>query len=242
MNAFRIGRRLGAASALAAALAFQAAPAAADIPNPYSVTFDAGDISNPVVITFDGLVDGSVLDGLGAQLTLTLLSISGSTYTFDFDMFNPTDGSIWDTARITGFGFDIDPNAISATLTSDDFKFTGAGNYPDNGLEDHAVELCFTNNKNGNCAGSKGGVEIGGSGDGIFALTFASPPTDVTLSGFIVRYQGLASDQYPGIGSATGIPVPGIPEPATWAMMIIGFAAVGSQMRRRRRQVAVSFA
>ena len=35
-------------------------------------------------------------------------------------------------------------------------------------------------------------------------------------------------------GTATG-DIPGIPEPATWAMMIIGFAGVGAALRSRRR-------
>ena len=30
-------------------------------------------------------------------------------------------------------------------------------------------------------------------------------------------------------------PVPGIPEPATWMMMLAGFALVGTAMKRRRR-------
>ncbi|MBT2186741.1 PEP-CTERM sorting domain-containing protein [Sphingobium sp. H33] len=34
-------------------------------------------------------------------------------------------------------------------------------------------------------------------------------------------------------------PTPGVPEPATWAMMIGGFALAGVAMRRRK--VAVSF-
>ncbi len=33
-----------------------------------------------------------------------------------------------------------------------------------------------------------------------------------------------------------------VPEPATWAMMIFGFGAVGSTMRYRRRKTTVSFA
>jgi hypothetical protein len=33
-----------------------------------------------------------------------------------------------------------------------------------------------------------------------------------------------------------------VPEPATWAMMIIGFGAVGSAMRARRGKASVSFA
>jgi len=35
---------------------------------------------------------------------------------------------------------------------------------------------------------------------------------------------------------------PAVPEPATWAMMIIGFAAIGRSMRARRNSTAVSFA
>jgi hypothetical protein len=35
---------------------------------------------------------------------------------------------------------------------------------------------------------------------------------------------------------------PAVPEPATWAMMIIGFGAVGSAMRARRGKASVSFA
>lgn len=34
----------------------------------------------------------------------------------------------------------------------------------------------------------------------------------------------------------------GVPEPATWAMMIVGMGAVGATMRRRRAKVSVSYA
>ena len=43
------------------------------------------------------------------------------------------------------------------------------------------------------------------------------------------------------ISSATGYDyqsTPGVPEPATWAMMIIGFGAAGSMIRRRKAAVA----
>jgi hypothetical protein len=35
---------------------------------------------------------------------------------------------------------------------------------------------------------------------------------------------------------------PAVPEPATWAMMILGLGAVGCSMRARRAQTKVSFA
>lgn len=42
-------------------------------------------------------------------------------------------------------------------------------------------------------------------------------------------------------GRAGEVTIPGIPEPATWAMMIAGFGMVGAAMRRRQK-VAVTYA
>lgn len=39
-----------------------------------------------------------------------------------------------------------------------------------------------------------------------------------------------------------GVSISAVPEPATWAMMLIGFAAAGSMMRRRRNAMAVTYA
>jgi hypothetical protein len=36
--------------------------------------------------------------------------------------------------------------------------------------------------------------------------------------------------------------VPAIPEPATWAMMLLGFGATGLMIRRRRRPVLAQLA
>lgn len=43
-----------------------------------------------------------------------------------------------------------------------------------------------------------------------------------------------------GSSGGTTPPVPGIPEPGTWALMILGFGAVGASLRRRNRQVRLS--
>lgn len=42
-----------------------------------------------------------------------------------------------------------------------------------------------------------------------------------------------------GVNSMAGIYIAGIPEPATWATMILGFGFAGSVLRRRRRPVAI---
>jgi hypothetical protein len=41
---------------------------------------------------------------------------------------------------------------------------------------------------------------------------------------------------------AIGAPIPAVPEPSTWAMMILGFAGVGFLAHRRRNKAALRFA
>lgn len=41
-------------------------------------------------------------------------------------------------------------------------------------------------------------------------------------------------------GFAIGWPVPNVPEPATWAMLIVGFFGAGSALRRNRRKLALA--
>lgn len=44
----------------------------------------------------------------------------------------------------------------------------------------------------------------------------------------------------PGTGGGTPPPVAGVPEPATWTMMLIGFGAIGGHVRRERRNRAAA--
>jgi len=80
-------------------------------------------------------------------------------------------------------------------------------------------------------------------------LTQVAAPASLTFNDFAAHYQALADgsstvgvaaerplppilDQNPNLG---GLPVP---EPATWALMIAGFGAVGAVLRRRRGVLA----
>lgn len=78
-----------------------------------------------------------------------------------------------------------------------------------------------------------------------------NPPPDLTKGlptfaelaasrGGVVTFNG--NGQY-GEGTFTYAPFSaGVPEPATWGMMILGFGLVGAAMRMRRRKVAVFYA
>jgi len=57
---------------------------------------------------------------------------------------------------------------------------------------------------------------------------------------FVFRNGGTNGSSFLAVGGSLGDPTPGgIPEPATWAMLILGFASVGAAMRRRRLSLAV---
>lgn len=88
-----------------------------------------------------------------------------------------------------------------------------------------------------------------GVGGGLFAENYNNK--------YLGQYYGPSSNTIPGAASAfirdnlSGqgkinyafrVTTGAVPEPATWAMMIGGFGAVGASMRYRRRKVTVSFA
>jgi hypothetical protein len=49
-------------------------------------------------------------------------------------------------------------------------------------------------------------------------------------------YFGVSDDIFEDNGGSFTLSIGGVPEPATWAMMILGFGVVGGAMRVRRRQ------
>jgi hypothetical protein len=64
-------------------------------------------------------------------------------------------------------------------------------------------------------------------------------PTDIPITADENNYiviKGLSRGAGPYGGTVTFTPTPAVPEPATWAMMLFGFAGVGFGMRRRKKQ------
>jgi len=73
-------------------------------------------------------------------------------------------------------------------------------------------------------------------------------PFQLNIGNYTINYAGTVSGEPAGVGSnitfAEGMAGGGVPEPASWAMMIGGFGLVGGTLRRRRAilRTTVSFA
>lgn len=214
---------LGAATALAYAV-----PVAANIVSYNGTNYNPGD---SLTIFFAGQSDGNPVPGLTASLFLTFVGVdTNGDYQFLYNLVNTS--TMNPLSEATGFGFNIDPGTfnLAGSDVNGDFVNISSGSIS-NGF---SVEFCATGGPN--CAGgaSNGdGVSAGGfDGDFLLAFTGADPGT-ITLNQPIVRFQSTGTD---GRGSAVGVPTtPPVPEPATWAMMLLGFGAVGYSIRRRRK-------
>jgi len=187
-------------------------------------------------ITFDGNVDNTPVSGLSGLLALSFAGVDASNHW----LFNYTlDNTSTIDSRISGFAFNTNPDVAGGAASGlfpdlITFHASGGQNYP-NGVG--SVEVCLLMRDSGNSCtgGANGGVaDEAGALTGSFYLTFANPqPGAIDLNNFHVRYQSINS---PGLGeSGTGNAVPGVPEPATWAMMLLGFGAVGAAMRRDKK-------
>jgi hypothetical protein len=157
---------------------------------------------------------------------------SGSSCVINFDGISGTFGNanVTNTPFIDRYLFDLGAGLLSFTLTS---TFTGA----DGGPQDIDFNL----------------VRINAQGAGGVTNVPLSPGTDEYYS---IRNLSVAAGQYAlRLGGSGGSNLnasysgtlnfspAAVPEPATWAMMILGMGAVGFAMRRRRAvKTTVSYA
>jgi hypothetical protein len=190
-------------------------------------------VNDFVLLTLNGQADNVVYPGLSSTLKLTFKGASanldgGTTFLFDYLISNTSSTG----SRVTAFGFDINPLASfdlakSKPGTGETYDIQASGS-----LANNSLDFCLKNGQDNNCGGSQGGPAAGSSGSGTFKLYFDTTTSSLTLSNIIDRYQGI--DGAPG--SAEGfVTSPPVPEPATWAMMLVGFGGIGLAMRRRRK-------
>jgi hypothetical protein len=222
----------------AAAAASIAAPASAAIvlntDGSIAVSSDTT-VGDSLELTFNGSSSGQTIDGLSSSLVLTFAGLDGANFVFGYSLTNTSVAPLT-SANVMGFGFDVaGPQLLTAGVTGD-LNTVGSGSIS-NGVN---VDVCFKSGQGNNCAGGGNlGFATGDTAAGQFRLGFADGTTSILLNNTVVRYQGING---PGIsgGSAIGVPINGaVPEPSTWAMMLLGFFGVAGAMRTRR---TVSFA
>lgn len=226
-----------------AALALSSVPAHAD-----AITLDSGDIGQSYSFSFDGFSGGTTVQGLTSLATFTLTAISGSSYSFSYSLTNSTGAPL--TSRLSGFGFNTDPNIVSASSTGA-FSYTTLNSSYPNGIG--AIDVCFKDASTGSCSGGgSGGLTAGSTGTGSFTLNFSQPVTSLTLSDFYVRYQSITGagniTSASGAGTLTGSSGGGststssggtsVPEPGM--LGLFGAALIGVGLMRRRRTAAAA--
>ena len=232
-----------ASALVTGALVSTPASAAAVINGDGSVTFNTAAGGNSVNITYNGLGGDpkALTPGLSAILTLTFTGVSNNVFTFDYSLQNTSTVS---GTRVSGIGFNTSPDvtAISSTGVFDEHALNA-------NFASYGAETCF-NGGPGACPESNPGnaVLFGGTGSGTLSFTLGAPTgqTSITLSNFLDRYQGFSTTNVnqANVTSAIGVGTPNapVPEPATWAMMLLGFGAIGMASRRRRKQVLAQIA
>jgi hypothetical protein len=218
-----------------------------------------------ITFSFSGTVQSSFIDvdnvyGFGVGANLTGDSVT-DTYTID------TSSSTFSTGTIPGGSYnEYNPQFTGSSLATSDIDGHTVTLSPANGdqltayiqqistpydqtiLELQAIGIETT----GTAIGSEFLIRdeiVSYSLTGL-PLSLVSPtggytlsPTSLTAAG-AWEYGGVNFSYAPGAspGFFGVVGIPGVPEPATWAMFLVGFGAVGFAMRRSLRNVAVPFA
>ncbi len=187
------------------------------------------EVGSPLTFTVDLLAThGDQPQGAAARIVFNYLGTTSlNRYDFTFSADN-TSTAPSPLARLVSFGFDAE-NPTSITEVS---AFTAATNTNGNFNGLGQVDVCFYSGPN--CNGN-GGAGVGVNDTpftGAFSLNYASGVTPpLVLENFRARWQSTGPT---GAGSASGPGmVAAVPEPTTWALMLIGFGAVGYSMRKR---------
>ncbi|MBY9064477.1 DUF4394 domain-containing protein [Sphingomonas yunnanensis] len=190
------------------------------------------------------------------------LGIEGSVFGFDFNptidrvrivsntnnnyVYNPNDGSLTGAPTTSPLGYAAgdpnagrDPGVSAAAYTSSSFGQPAASTQLY--VIDTDLDVLAKQNNNGGVLTTVGGLgtDLGSrtsfdiAGSEAFAYN-GNALYSVNLNSGALSTLGTTSRQLFGIAVAP------VPEPATWAMMILGFGAVGYSLRRRTARVRVT--
>jgi hypothetical protein len=203
-----------------------------------AITFLMNAAEQEFAVDYTGYVEEQLAPGLGGFGHFRFLgSTDGLTWEFQIVSLENISSLPITASRLSGYGFNVAPDAVDVTATGLFDSVEQNGNVPMLGNR----EICFKPKDNPSCAGNGGGgLLIGESTTGSFSIKLATASNSLTLDKFFVRFQSISGAAGGDSGVGTGI-VTAVPEPATWAMLIAGFGAVGGAMRiRRRRDLALA--
>lgn len=215
----------------ASVLAATATPALAQ-----SVVYGGNTYTSGQTIPTISYIGVNTPDAMG-NLTLTFTGTSGLDYLFNWTLTNTSGSSQGTGANISAFGFDILGGTVDASTSTVNTSVGTAvidtvlsGSNISGGL--NKLDICFSAGPS--CAGgTNGGPRAGETYSGTLGIEFTSAlPTSITLTNPIIRFQNTVPT-----GSDIGTPggTPPMPEPGTWALMLLGFGATGMAMRRSRK-------
>lgn len=144
---------------------------------------------------------------------------------------------IWFTADEVGGGLEL----LFDFQQEYDISTLHFWNYDSEGFDVDNIDFTFFNAAN---------VQVGtltvepalGASPAIFAqdLVLAAPLNVRYVTAFLTGSNRQVDFQNIGFTAEVSVPVPGVPEPASWAMLIAGFALVGGAMRRRSSVTVVA--
>jgi hypothetical protein len=176
----------------------------------------------------------------------------------------PRGSSTWYPNGYTGNGFIVVGND-SYTVTADS-QIPGSQSWYDWGSGDSllygpggtatfyfvqpvtafSLDLATFMNSAGNSTGT---VAVAGDGFSTTVNTAYNPTrtffgltSDVGLSSFTLKAAGTAYGLADNFALASIIPTAAVPEPAAWAMMLVGFGLVGRAARYRHRRSTMAYA
>lgn len=210
-----------AAVALAAPATVSAAPITVTAPTTFSILFDGNVGGTPIPeltaqadFNFTGFTDTNPADGnTEANFIVTLTNTTSSPV----------------TSRVTGLGFDIEPDATGGNVSGLFTNFLLDGAYPNNF---GPIEVCVNSGGNSCQGGGNGGVTTGNSGQFNLRLIFSGVVNSIALDNFGVRYQSITGVRAGTSGTGSGTPTP---EPGTLMLMGGGMAAAFARWRKTRR-------
>jgi hypothetical protein len=173
-------------------------------------------INGSVAASIVGVSSSTASIDVGTTFTNTFMTIVGSS-----------------TGDFAGIGHEIFGISSLTALKGQIFSFSSSfGDF--GGLVNSVVVTGDINNRT---VSAYVLGEFGGSG---FLSGYQEGPASVTLSFTQTGVNGATSGSF-SLASPPA-PIPAVPEPAIWAMMIVGFGLIGGAMRYRRRSATVTFA